>query len=154
MYMLLFQELPSAVSSGSESASMVTILLGLITTLLTAYTVTQKGRLDDMRVVNADLKAQVERCETRCERDVNAERTRVANAEKREDAAFDRLGTTVATVGDLSNALKDIAPVITATVQEIKKAGDRMEVVVRNQDDIKRCLNDIMYKRHHRDERE
>ncbi len=117
MALWLLQE---AVPDLGESGTYLAGMLAIITTLLSAYTLTQKGRLDDLRA------------------QILAGEKREAKGEGREDAALDRLGTATATITSLTTAINEFGGVLKDTVAEIRRNAERSEAATREIADLKR----------------
>ncbi len=119
--MVLIQDVvPEIGSNGTVLAG----LLAIITTLLSAYTLTQKGRLDDLR-------SNIIGCETR-------EKERVGKAESREDAALDRLGTATNVITALTTGINEFGGVLKDSVAELRRTAERSEASVREIGDLKK----------------
>ncbi len=119
--MMLLQDIvPEVGSNGTVLAG----LLALVTTLLSAYTLTQKGRLDDLR-------AAVTKCEDR-------EKERVSKAESREDAALDRLGTATNVITALTAGINEFGGVLKDSVAELRRTAERSEGAIREIGDLKK----------------
>lgn len=145
LLLVLLQEVAEK-SPGLPEANVVAILGVVITTLLSFSTWSMKGSRDDMRQQINDLKADKKSEEDRHQRELAIERARTEKAEKREDTANDQLKMTVSTVTDLSGAVKEFATVSTSTVQEVKRNGERVETLIRRQDNVDRKLDDLTYR--------
>ncbi len=120
MPMLVQEIAPDIASNGTVLAG----LLALVTTLLSAYTLTQKGRLDDLRT-------HVVKCEDR-------EKERVSKAEAREDTAVERLGTATNVVTALTVGINEFGGVLKDSVGEIRRSAERTETAVREITDLKK----------------
>ncbi len=119
--MMLIQEIaPDIASNGTVLAG----LLALVTTLLSAYTLTQKGRLDDLRT-------HVVKCEER-------EKERVGKAEAREDTAVERLGTATNVVTALTVGINEFGGVLKDSVAEIRRTAERSDVAAREIMELKK----------------
>ena len=119
--MLLIQDVvPEIGSNGTVLAG----LLALVTTLLSAYTLTQKGRLDDLR-------SGVVSCEAR-------EKERVSKAESREDAALDRLSSATSVVTSLTVGINEFGGVLKDSVGEVRRSAERTDMAVREITDLKK----------------
>ncbi len=116
MLLLLQEAVPDLGESGTYLAGM----LAIITTLLSAYTLTQKGRLDDLRA------------------QIGAGEKREAKAESREDAANLKLGEQTGIVGKLTTASNEFGGVLKDTVAEIRRNAERSDAATREITDLKR----------------
>ncbi len=116
MLLLLQEAVPDLGESGTYLAGM----LAIITTLLSAYTLTQKGRLDDLRA------------------QIGAGEKRETKAEDREDAANTKLGEQTGIVGKLTAASNEFGGVLKDTVAEIRRNAERSEAATREITDLKR----------------
>jgi len=119
--MILIQDVAPDLGSNS---TVLAGLLALVTTLLSAYTLTQKGRLDDLR-------AAIASCEAR-------EKERVSKAEAREDSAMERLGTATNVVTSLTVGINEFGGVLKDSVGEIRRSAERTDIAVREITDLKK----------------
>lgn len=123
-----------------QSGAYVAGLLAIITTLLSAYSLTQKGRVDDLKTVAAESAKShavlLASCEAR-------EEKRVGKAETREDAAMERVTKMTEISSQTAHALGEFGGVLKESVLGTQANRAMIEAGTREMADMKRDLAEI-----------
>jgi hypothetical protein len=154
--LLFLQQAADVAGEASKvtDGNLVTLLLGLTTTIFGALTLNQRSQVDGLRQIIAD-------CRAGRDEDIKYERSRAAAAEAKEDKCLERLPAIIEPINALSGAVKENATVGTTIVQEVRNHASRVDTIVRTQDtinrdiadnrkaldELKRCCDDLRYRR-------
>lgn len=130
------------------------IAAGAIAALWGAYTISQKGRVDEL---NSRIKTDAERHKdelaaerARSAADLAAERARAEHAERREDAAVERMNTQASIISEQTAALREFGNVVKEVAGESKKYGELLLSFARRFDAIDSTLTDLYRQTGHR----
>lgn len=155
-WLLLLEEAADIAGKASTvtDGGILTAVLGLTSAIFAALTLNQRSQVDGLQKV-------ITECRSGRDADVAYERSRTVAAEAKEDKCQDSRSGLVATLSDLSIAVRENATVGTAIVQEVRTHATRVDAIARTQDavgrdvgdnkklldELKRCCEELRYQR-------
>lgn len=140
MYML--QEAAAAAGNPSISEWRAILLLmgGGISVVFGGLTLTQRGRVEDLKEQVAALRAEKIAEEAAHERALQTERDRTARAEKTADDAMARHASTLSVVAEQTAAIREFGAIVKEATSESRRSQERLDLVARTTEDIRREL--------------